>query len=156
MCQLPTLSVSLCMTKCAKPDILLKQWKKQFFGQIPRTNTDRQTQQLVFPQTPRDECARRLFHTHTDIQSPLTQRKFNSKGFHQESRSLSQHACQTSKAEKLKHIVHRPFFLFLFSLLTINIPIALASGYLQKHSLSTLTVKNIQESFVVKVENKVI
>lgn len=104
----PTLSVSLCMTKCAKPDTLLKQWKKQTFGQIPRTNTHKQTQQLVFPQTLRDEYARRLFHTrHT---KSLDSKKVF-KGFPSgKQESLSQHACQTSKARKLKHRLFFPFF----------------------------------------------
>lgn len=149
MCQLPTLSLSVCMTKCAKPDTSLKQWKKQIFGQIPRTNTHKQTQQLVFPQTPRDEYACRLFYTrHT--KSLESKKVF--KGFPSgKQESLSQHACQTSKARKLKHRL-----LFPSPHPPLNILIALESGYLQKCSLSTLTLKNIQESFVVKVEDKLI
>lgn len=87
-----------------------------------------------------------------DIQSPLTQRKF-SKGFHQGSRSLFHN--MPAKPPRLESSSIDFFFLFFFPP-TINVPIALASGYLQKCSLSTLTVKNIQESFVVKVEDKLI
>lgn len=48
------------------------------------------------------------------------------------------------------------FFIFFPTINTVGKKIALASDYLQKCSLLTLTVKMLKESFLVKAEDKLI
>lgn len=73
-----------------------------------------------------------------DVRSLSTQRKFNPKGFHQESKSLFHHTPAKPLRLESSSKLHSPWPFNFFP--PINRPIALASGYLQKCSLSILTL----------------
>lgn len=68
------------------PSLMLEQWKKQTLRQIPRTTLTSRHSSWFFHRC-REPGTLAGFST-PDVRSPSTQRKFNPKGFHQESRSL--------------------------------------------------------------------